>query len=107
MEAKTIRNETCDMKDAGVIGAVSDPLLSGWSASDIHGFANSDCIAGNPAAKIVFEVMRLEPRTVAQQNNRMNQGEDSQADIERHVDEWIAENQAIWDGWIEDAMNAS
>ena len=51
--------------------------------------------------------MRLELPTAAQQNNRMNHGEDSQSDIERHVDEWIAGNQAIWDGWIEDAMNAT
>ncbi|MCI0809799.1 MAG: hypothetical protein J4N63_11650 [Chloroflexi bacterium] len=107
MEAKTIRNETSDMKNAGMIGAVSDPLLSGWSASDIHVVANSDFLAGNPAAKMLFEVMRLELPTVAQQNNRMNQGEDLQSDIERHVDEWIADNQAIWDGWIEDAMNAA
>jgi len=64
-------------------------------------------LAGNPAAKMLFEVMRLELPAVAQQNNRMNQGEDSQSDIERHVDEWIADNQAIWDGWIEDAMNAA
>ena len=56
---------------------------------------------------MLFEVMRLELPTVAQQNNRMNQGEDLQSDIERHVDEWIADNQAIWDGWIEDAMNAA
>ena len=56
---------------------------------------------------MLFEVMRLELPTVALQNNCMNQGEDSQSDIERHVDEWIADNQAIWDGWIEDAMNAA
>lgn len=88
-------------------GAVADPLLSGWSASDIHVVANSDFLADNPAAKMLFEVMRLELATVAQQNNRMNQGEDSQADIERHVDEWIADNQATWDGWIDDAKNAA
>ncbi len=95
------------MQNAGMIGAVSDPLLSGWLASDTHVVANSDFLAGNPAGKMLFEVMRLELPTVAQQNNRMNEGEDSQSDIERHVDEWIADNQAIWDGWIEDAMNAA
>ena len=96
-----------DMTHSGMVGAVSDPLLSGWSASDIHVVANSDFLADNPAAKKLFEVMRLELSTVAEQNNRMNQGEDSQADIERHVDEWIADNQAKWDGWIDEAKDAA
>ena len=34
-------------------------------------------------------------------------GEDSQSDIERHVDMWIADYQATWDGRVEDAMNAA
>lgn len=96
-----------DMTHSGMIGAVSDPLLSGWSASDIHVVANSDFLADNPAASMLFEVMRLELATVAGQNNRMNQGEDSQSDIERHVDEWIADNQSVWDGWIKDAKDAA
>jgi glycine betaine/proline transport system substrate-binding protein len=95
-----------DTTHSGMIGAVSDPLLSGWSASDIQVVANSEFLADNPSAKKLFEVMRLELSTVAQQNNKMNQGEKSQADIERHVDEWIAANQATWDSWIEAGKKA-
>ena len=50
--------------------------------------------------------MGLALADVNKQNNLLNEGEDSQDDIERHVDEWIAENQSTWDSWIEQAKSA-
>jgi glycine betaine/proline transport system substrate-binding protein len=37
----------------------------------------------------------------------MFEGEDKQKDIERHVDDWIKENQEKWDGWIKEAAAAA
>ena len=37
----------------------------------------------------------------------MNEGQKSQNDIERHVDEWIGKNQAKWNGWLEEARKAA
>jgi glycine betaine/proline transport system substrate-binding protein len=37
----------------------------------------------------------------------MFNGEDKQKDIERHVDEWIKSNQAKWDGWMKEALQAA
>jgi glycine betaine/proline transport system substrate-binding protein len=36
----------------------------------------------------------------------MFEGEDSQKDIERHVDEWIEKNREQWDSWIAEAKKA-
>jgi glycine betaine/proline transport system substrate-binding protein len=37
----------------------------------------------------------------------MNEGEKSDKDITRHVDQWIAKNQAKWDGWLNEARKAA
>ncbi len=39
--------------------------------------------------------------------DRMNAGEKSQKDIERHVDEWIAKNTDKWNGWLAEARKAA
>lgn len=95
-----------DQTHSGIPGAVADPLLSGWSASDIQVVASNDFLNENPAAVKLFEVMGLALSDVATQNGKMNEGEDSQDDIERHVDEWIADNQSTWNSWIEQAKAA-
>ena len=61
----------------------------------------------NPAAKKLFEVFRLSLSDINEQNTRMNEGEKSQKDIERHVDEWIAKNTENWNGWLAAARNAA
>jgi glycine betaine/proline transport system substrate-binding protein len=37
----------------------------------------------------------------------MNEGEKSDKDIEKHVDEWIAKNKTKWNGWLEAARKAA
>ena len=64
-------------------------------------------IAKNPAVKKFFEVFNLPLADINQQNTRMNGGEKSQKDIERHVDEWIEKNPAKWSGWITEARKAA
>ena len=94
------------MTVSGIKGAVSDPVKLGFVVSDIRIVANKKFIEKNPAAKKFFEVLTLPLIDINEQNTRMNQGEKSQKDIERHVDEWIAKNQAKWNGWLEEARKA-
>jgi glycine betaine/proline transport system substrate-binding protein len=94
------------MTVSGIEGAVSDPIKLGFVVSDIRIVANKTFIEKNAAAKKFFEVVTLPLIDINEQNTRMNEGEKSQKDIERHVDEWIAKNQAKWDGWLEQARNA-
>ncbi len=95
------------MEVSGVVGAVSDPIKLGFVVSDIQVVANKDFTAKNPAARRFFEVFTLPLGDINEQNTRMNEGEKSQKDIERHVDEWIAKNQQTWDGWLTEARAAA
>ncbi|MEE4314901.1 MAG: glycine betaine/L-proline ABC transporter substrate-binding protein ProX [Desulfofustis sp.] len=92
---------------SGIAGAVSDPVKLGFVASDIQVVANKEFLAANPAAKRFFELFTLPLADINAQNARMNEGEKSDKDIERHADEWIANNQDTWNGWLEEARKAA
>jgi glycine betaine/proline transport system substrate-binding protein len=95
------------MTMSGVAGAVSDPVKLGFVVADIQIVANKKFIEKNPAVKAFFEAFSLPLADINEQNTRMNEGEKSAADIDRHVDEWIAANQATWDGWLALARQAA
>lgn len=95
------------MTVSGVDGAVTDPIQLGFIASDIRIVANNLFVDRNPAAKKFFQVLTLPLSDVNEQNTRMMEGEKSQKDIERHVDEWIKKNRSKWHGWLVAARKAS
>ena len=68
--------------------------------------ANKSFTEKNPAATKLFEVMQLPVADINAQNLRMNDGENKQKDIDRHVDGWIQAHQKTFDGWIAQAMTA-
>ncbi|SEA45982.1 glycine betaine/proline transport system substrate-binding protein [Desulfuromusa kysingii] len=91
----------------GIEGAVSDPVKLGFVAADIQIVANKKFLAANPAAKEFFRVFNLPLSDINEQNTKMQDGEKSAKDIDRHVKEWIAKNQDKWDGWLAAARNAA
>ena len=95
------------MTVSGVEGAVSDPLKAGFVVSDIQIVANKQFLEKNPAAKRFFEVFTLPLSDINLQNTKMEEGEKSQEDIERHAQEWIEANKEKWNGWLEDARVAA
>jgi glycine betaine/proline transport system substrate-binding protein len=95
------------MTVSGIIGAVSDPLKMGFVANDIRIVANKKFAEANPAAKKFFEVFTLPLLDINAQNTRMNEGEKSQKDIEKHVAEWVAKNTDKWNGWLAEARKAA
>jgi glycine betaine/proline transport system substrate-binding protein len=95
------------MTVSGVKGAVTDPIKLGFVVSDIRIVANKKFIKKNPAAKKFFEVFTLPLDDINAQNTLMYEGQKSQKDIERHVSDWIAKNQAQWDGWLKAAREAA
>jgi glycine betaine/proline transport system substrate-binding protein len=95
------------MTVSGIEGAVSDPVKLGFVVSDIRIVANRKFAESHPAAKKFFEVFTLPLGDINEQNTRMNEGEKSQKDIERHVDQWIAKNQDKWNGWLTAARMAA
>jgi glycine betaine/proline transport system substrate-binding protein len=86
-------------------GAVTNPVVTGFPVSDIHVMANRQFLAANAEARRLFEVMSVELTEVSAQNALMQRGEDTQADIERHVDEWISEHGSQWDRWLDSARD--
>lgn len=69
--------------------------------------ANRAFAERNPVAARLFDVMRLPITDINAQNLRMSQGQNSQRDIERHTDGWIRAHQALFDGWIAQALQAT
>ena len=100
-----------DYKDAmvhkNVSGAVTDPIKMGFPGNDINVVANNKFLADNPAATKMFEIMSIPFADIAAQNAKMFEGENTEADIERHVNEWIALNQDTWNGWLAEARKAA
>ncbi len=95
------------MTVSGIEGAVSDPIKLGFVVSDIRIVANKKFTAANPAAKKFFEVFTLPLRDINEQNTKMNEGEKSAKDINRHVGQWIAKNSDKWNGWLAAARAAA
>ncbi|MDD9303020.1 MAG: glycine betaine/L-proline ABC transporter substrate-binding protein ProX [Desulfobacter sp.] len=95
------------MTQSGIEGAVSDPVDLGFVVSDIRIVANKTFTRKNPAAQRFFELLSLPLADINEQNTKMNDGEKSQKDIDRHADEWIAKNKAQWDAWIAESVKAA
>jgi glycine betaine/proline transport system substrate-binding protein len=95
------------MVASGIEGAVSDPVKLGFVVNDIRIVANKEFLDKNPAAKEFFEVFSLPLSDINKQNTKMEDGEKSQADIERHAKEWISANQEMWNGWLDAARKAA
>jgi glycine betaine/proline transport system substrate-binding protein len=100
-------NATEDTTVAGVEGCVNDPCALGWQANDIRPVANNDFLNENPAIRAVLEEARIPLDDIFAQNAKMNEGEDSPEDIQRHASEWIANNQDLVDGWLEAGRQAA
>lgn len=104
-EAQSLAEERMTM--SGIEGAVSDPVKLGFVVSDVRIVANNKFMEKNPAAKKFFEIFTLPLADINEQNTRMNQGEKSARDIQRHVDEWIAKNGGKWNSWLDAARAAA
>ena len=95
------------MTVAGVEGAVTNPVKLGFVVSDIRIVANKKFMDKNPALKSFFAAFTLPLKDINEQNTKMQDGENSAADIKKHVDQWIAKNKKLWGMWIELARTAA
>jgi glycine betaine/proline transport system substrate-binding protein len=100
-------NATEETTVAGVEGCVNDPCALGWKANDIRPVANNEFLDNNPAVKTLLEEARIPLDDIFAQNAKMNEGEDSPEDIQRHASEWIENNSDLANGWLEKAREAA
>ncbi|MGI6244530.1 MAG: glycine betaine/L-proline ABC transporter substrate-binding protein ProX [Pseudochelatococcus sp.] len=92
---------------AGVEGCVADPCRLGWQVGDIRPIVNTAFINENPAVRKLLETASIPVDDIHAQNARMNDGENTEADIARHADEWIGKNRETFDSWIAQAGAAA
>lgn len=78
----------------------------GFAIDDLRIIARNDFLEANPAAAKLFEVAKIDINDISAQNKLIADGEDSMADIDRHVEEWIEENRETYDSWLEAARAA-
>ena len=111
VETAALPEEQADMLDFiavdDVTGCADNPCNMGWPANDIRVVANDEFLAENPALNKLFEVMSIPLEDIFAQNALMNEGESRPDDLERHADEWVAENEALVEGWLEEARAAA
>ena len=92
---------------AGLAGCAGDPCETGFVPSSIRIVANNTFLEQNPAARRLFEMVKIDPQDINRQNLLMRQGQNTQADIERHAKLWIQTNRAQVDGWLGEARAAA
>ncbi|SDN70860.1 glycine betaine/L-proline ABC transporter substrate-binding protein ProX [Pseudomonas jinjuensis] len=78
----------------------------GFPVNDQYIVANKKFIAENPAAKKLFESIRIPVDDINAQNLRMRDGENSPADIRKHAEEWVSAHQSEFDQWVSEAKVA-
>nr|MDE0499799.1 glycine betaine/L-proline ABC transporter substrate-binding protein ProX [bacterium]MDE0501723.1 glycine betaine/L-proline ABC transporter substrate-binding protein ProX [bacterium] len=81
----------------------TDPCNLGWDAADIRATGNNDFLAANPAVARLLELFTINPVDVTLQNVTYSLGENTEDDVKRHADEWIAANRDQVDAWLEKA----
>jgi glycine betaine/proline transport system substrate-binding protein len=94
---------------SNLVGCASGPgdCNVGMLSTSYYIVANKEWLAENPAAKRFLELIKMDISDRARQNTAMMNGEDSERDLVRHAQEWIASHQAEFDGWIAEARKAA
>ncbi len=94
---------------SGITGCAggADPCNTGWSATTYLIGGNSDWLAENPAARSLFASIRMDLADRVKQNLAMKAGEDSEEDLRRHAEEWIAAHRQDFDSWLDAARAAA
>ncbi len=79
----------------------------GWLVNAVRIVANKDFVDNNPAAKRFFEQVTIPIADVNAQNQAMEEGANTAADVHRHVDGWIKAHQEEFDQWVQNALDAA
>ncbi len=91
----------------GIEGAVTDPLDMGFVANDIRAVANDAFLEANPAAATILELVEIPLVDISGMTLRFVEGEDSDQAVDAMAAEWIEENRAQVDEWLEAARAAA
>ncbi|MEM1428391.1 MAG: glycine betaine/L-proline ABC transporter substrate-binding protein ProX [Pseudomonadota bacterium] len=79
----------------------------GFAINDVYVVANKAFIEDNPAAARFLEVVKIPISAVNAAQIKLRDGEDTLEDFRRHAADWVAANQAQFDGWVAEAAAAA
>ncbi|MGB3507906.1 MAG: glycine betaine/L-proline ABC transporter substrate-binding protein ProX [Microcoleaceae cyanobacterium] len=65
--------------------------------------ANKKFLEANPVARKWFELVEIPVADMNAESLRIKEGENEPEDIFRHAQEWIKDNQQVYDSWLETA----
>lgn len=105
LESPALEDDEGTTSVAGLAGcAGGDPCGLGWPVNDIRAVANEEFLEENPTVRRLLEVVKIPLQDIADQNARMamdaEYGEDQ---IRQDAADWIQENRALVDGWLDTA----
>jgi glycine betaine/proline transport system substrate-binding protein len=85
----------------GLEGCVTPESCSlGFEANDIRAVANVDFLRENPAIAALLTQIEIPLEDIAAQNEMMQEGADSEEDIEEQASNWIDENSDQVEEWL-------
>lgn len=94
-----------DQKGVETKGA--DGVNRGFAPDQIRVLASNGFLAKNPAAKRLFEVMVIPIEDVNDAILKQNKGEAKVEQIRQHAVQWVAANEKLVAGWVEEAAKAA
>jgi len=77
----------------------------GFPKTDQRILANKKFLAANPTAKRWFELVQIPAKDINQESLLIKEGENKPEDIRRHAEEWVTNNQELFDSWIQKARS--
>lgn len=77
----------------------------GFPIDNVRILANKKFVEANPVAKRFFEQIEIPIEDVNIQQEKVKNGENKNVDIRHHAEEWIANHQELFDGWLEVAKS--
>ena len=75
----------------------------GFPRSEQRIVANKQFLEANPVAKKWFELVQISAADMNAESLLIKKGEDKPEDILRHAQEWVKNNQQLYDNWLETA----
>lgn len=75
----------------------------GFAIDKIRIVARKDFLEDNPAVKRLFRLAKINIAHISVQNKKIRDGENKSADIDRHVEDWIKNNQRRYQHWLKEA----
>ena len=85
----------------------AQPCQLGLPLNEIMAAGNMAFFGANPAVERLVSVVGIPLTDIAVQNLRMLLGEDSEADVQQHATDWIADNRVVVDSWLDAARRAA